>query len=170
MSSVAYKSFNAMLSEFISNLSDVFDDVPELQTANTTLSGLLEMNDEVEMPLETFHGVFGEKSDLIMNKDPELFKQVNLPMVENFDLNKAYCESDEDTQGSIWEYLSQLTMLATTVKTLTPDMFSTINSITEDFMKQVHDGSISEEDASNPLKIMQQLQNNPDLMKKLGEQ
>jgi len=170
MSSVAYKSFNAMLSEFISNLSDVFDDVPELQTANTTLSGLLEMNDEVPMPLETFHDVFGKKSDLIMNKDPDLFKQVNLPMVENFDLAKAYGESDEDTQGSIWEYLSQLTMLATTVKTLTPDMFSTINSITEDYMKKVHDGSISEEDASNPLKIMQQLQNNPELMKKLGEQ
>ena len=170
MASIAYKSFNTMLSEFISNLADVFDDLPELQTANTTLNGLLEMNDEITMPLETFHNVFSEKSDLIMNKDPELFKQVSLPMAENFDLAKAYGESDEETQGSIWEYLSQLTMLATTVKTLTPDMFSTINSITEDFMKQVHDGSISEEDASNPLKIMQQLQNNPELMKKLGEQ
>ena len=170
MSSVAYKSFNAMLSEFISNLSDVFDDVPELQTANTTLNGLLEMNDEVEMPLETFHSVFGEKSDLIMNKDPELFNQVSLPMVENFDFSKAYGESDEETQGSIWEYLSQLTLIATTVKTLTPEMFSTINSITEDFMKQIHDGSLSEEDASNPAKIIQQLKNNPDLMKKLGEQ
>jgi len=170
MASVAYKSFNTMLSEFISNLADVFDDLPELQTANTTLNGLLEMNDEVEMPLETFHSVFGEKSDLIMNKDPELFNQVSLPMVENFDLSKAYGESDEETQGSIWEYLSQLTLIATTVKTLTPEMFSTINSITEDFMKQIHDGSLSEEDASNPAKIIQQLKNNPDLMKKLGEQ
>ena len=169
MSSVAYKSFNAMLSEFISNLSDVFDDVPELQTANTTLNGLLEMNDEVTMPLETFHDIFSDKSDLIMNKDPNLFEQVSLPMVENFDMAKAYCESDEETQSSIWEYLSQLTMLATTVKTLTPEMFSTINSITEDFMMQVHEGCISEKDASNPLKIMEHLQKNPDLMKKLGE-
>jgi len=168
MASVAFKSFNAMLSEFIGSLSEVFDDIPELQTANTTLSGLLEMNDEIEMPLETFHGMFGEHSDLIMNKDVSLFKHVSLPMVEGFDMEKAYAESDEETRDCIWEYLKQLTLLATTVKTLTPDMFQKIGNVTDSFMKQVHDGSISEEDAKNPLFIMKALQDNPDLMKALG--
>jgi len=168
MSSIAYKSFNAMLSEFIENLSDVFDDVSELQTANKALTGMLEINDEVEIPLETFHEMFGEHSDLIMNKDVSLFENVSLPMVDGFDMKKAYAESDEDTRGSIWEYLKQLSILATTIKTLTPEMFSNISSVTESFMSKVQSGEISEEQAKNPLFIMQAIQDNPDLMKAIG--
>ena len=163
-SSVAYTSFNQMLVEFISNLSEVFDDVAELQTANTALSGMVEVNNEITQPLDMFHETFGESSDLIMNQDPSLFETVTLPMVDGFDMKKAYDESDDDTRESIWEYLKQLSLLATTVKTLTPDMFSKITSVTDGFLEKVKSGEISEEDSRNPLFIMQAIQNNPELM------
>lgn len=169
MAGVTYKTFNTLLSEFVSNLSETFDDVQELQTACLTLDGMVQLNADIPVPLDTFHEMFSGHSDLIMNKDDSLFKHVSLPFVKEFDMKSAYAESDEETREAIWGYLQQLLFMSTSVKTMTPEMFSTIEKVTEAYMQKVRDGTISEEQANNPLFIMQEIQQNADIMKAIGE-
>lgn len=169
MAGISHKSFNHMLSEFVSNLSETFDDVKELQTAKTALTSMLEVNDEVEIPLITFHEIFSPHSDLIMKKDPSILEHVGIPLADGFDMKVAYDESDDETKEAIWGYIQQLLFISTTVKTMTPEMFETIGSVTEAYMQKVRDGTISTEDATNPFMIAQEIKNNPDIMKHLEE-
>ena len=101
MAGISHKSFNHMLSEFVGNLSETFDDIEELQTAKTALSSMLEVNDEVEIPLNTFHELFSPHSDLIMKKDPSILQHVQIPLADGFDMKAAYNESDEETRDAI---------------------------------------------------------------------
>jgi len=169
MSNIAYTSFNTMLVEFVSNLADVFDDNEGLKTASNTLSGFLELDPNTSVPLEKFHETFAEHAPLVMAKDRSLFKKVNLPFLDDFDVDQAFEDSDEDTHEAIWGYMNQLTMLALTSKNMTPDMMTSVQSITDSYMQKVRSGEISEEDATNPLTIMAALQDNAELKKIMEE-
>lgn len=169
MSNIAYTSFNTMLQEFVSNLADVFDDNAGLKAASNTLSGFLELDPNTSVPLEKFHDTFAEHAPLVMAKDKSLFKKVSLPFIDDFDVIQAFEESDDETAESIWAYMNQLTMLALTSKNMTPDMMSSVQSITDSYMKKVRSGEISEEDAANPMRIMMELQDNPELKKIMDE-
>ena len=169
MAGISHKSFNHMLSEFVGNLSETFDDIEELQTAKTALSSMLEVNDEVEIPLNTFHELFSPHSDLIMKKDPSILQHVQIPLADGFDMKAAYNESDEETRDAIWGYIQQLLFISTTVKTMTPEMFDTIGSVTEAYMEKVRSGEISQENASNPFMIAQEIKNNPSIMRHLED-
>jgi len=60
-------------------------------------------------------------------------------------------------------------MLALTSKNMTPDMMTSVQSITDSYMQKVRSGEISEEDATNPLTIMAALQDNAELKKIMEE-
>jgi len=165
MAQMAFSSFNTMLSEFVESLADTFDDNESLGVARDTLSGFLAMDPNTSIPLEQFYTVFAGHEQEVFGKDRSLFKKINLPFMDDFDIDQAFNESDEDTHEAIWDYLSQLTTLAMTSKTMTPDMMKSVESITQDYLKKVQSGEISQEDAQNPLKIMMELQKNDELMK-----
>lgn len=165
MSDITYQSFNNLLGEFVSELSQTFDEYPELTKANDTLAGLMALDDTTSLPLETFFNTFSEHANLIMNKDPELFKKCSIPYTDAFDLSKEFSGCDSDTKGAIWNYLQQLFVTATTVQNMPGEMLSSIESVANACLAKVKSGEVTEEEAQNPMFIMQQLQDNPELVK-----
>jgi len=165
MSDLTYQSFNNLLGEFVSELSQTFDEYPELTKANDSLSGLMALDDTTPLPLETFFKTFSEHADLIMSKDPEVFTKCSIPYTDSFDLSKEFSGCDGDTKVAIWNYLQQLFVTATTVKSMPGDMLSSIESVANACLAKVKSGEVTEEEAQNPMFIMQQLQENPDLLK-----
>lgn len=167
MSEITFQSFNHLLLEFVSELSQTFDEYPDLAKANDTLTALLGLDDTISLPMETFYKAFSEHADDIMNKDPVLFEKCDIPYTDNFDLKKEYRESDSDTQAAIWNYLQQLFVTATTVQNMPGDMLSNIESVANSCLAKVKSGEVTEQEAQNPFFIMQQLQQNPELMKSM---
>lgn len=170
MSSITYKSFNNLLVEFINELRQTYDEYPELSNAHETLRGLLDIDDTITTPMDTFYETFSEYSNHIMNKDDVLFAKCSIPFTQSFDLNKVYGESDEDTRSAIWNYLQQLFVTATTVQNMPTDMFRNIEAVANACMEKVRSGEVTEEEAQNPLFILQQLQQNPLLMDAMQHQ
>lgn len=169
MSAITYQSFNSLLCEFVSELSQTFDEYPELAKSHETLTSLMALDDTISLPMETFHKTFEEYSSLIMTKDATLFEKCTIPYTDSFDLKKEYKESDTDTQDAIWNYLQQLFVTAATVQNMPASMMTNIESVAQACLQKVQSGEVTEEQAQNPLFIMQQLQQNPDLMKAMQQ-
>lgn len=170
MSAITYQSFNSLLCEFVSELSQTFDEYPELAKSHEALVSLLALDDTVSLPMTTFYQTFEAYSSLIMTKDPALFEKCAIPYTDSFDLKKEYSESDTDTQDAIWNYVQQLFVTATTVQNMPASMMTNIESVAQACLEKVKSGEVTEEEAQNPLFIMQQLQQNPDLMKAMEVQ
>lgn len=169
MSAITYQSFNTLLAEFVSELSQTFDEYPKLSEANDALTSLFALDDANTLPMETFHKAFCDFSDLIMSKDPVLFDKCEIPYTESFDLGKAYKESDKDTQEAIWNYIQQLFATATTVNNMSASMLGSIESIANSCIEKIRSGEVTEEQAQNPLFILQELQNNPDILEAMKQ-
>lgn len=168
MSEITYQSFNNLLCEFVSELSQSFDEYPDLSKAHDALTALMAIDNTISHPMETFYQTFSGHSTLIMNKDPALFDKCKIPYTESFDLSKEYKESDGDTQDAIWNYLIQLFVTATTVQEMPSEMLDSIENVANLCMEKVKSGEVTEEDARNPLFIAQQLQQNPALFEAMG--
>lgn len=168
MSEITYQSFNNLLGEFISELSQTFNEYPDLAKANDALTALLALDNTITLPMETFYKTFAEYSTLIMKKDPTLFEKCEIPYTDSFDLSKEYGESDAETQEAIWDYLVQLFVTATTVQEMPSEMLDGIEGVANMCLEKVKSGEVTEEEAKNPLFIMQQLQQNPALLESLG--
>lgn len=170
MSEITYQSFNRLLCEFVSELSQTFDEYPDLAKSSEALASLMALDDTISLPMKTFYETFEEHSTLIMTQDPTLFEKGKIPYTDSFDLNKEYREADGDTQAAIWNYLQQLFVTATTVQNLPAAMLNSIETVANACMAKVQSGEVTEEQAQNPLFIMQELQANPELLKAMETQ
>jgi len=165
----SYKTFNTTLLEFVNELTETFPEYAEISTARDALTALLGVNDENEIPMDKFHEAFGEHFDLVLSKNRQLFDKVQLPMVEEFNMGEAYDLSDEDTQEALWAYITQLTTISVMSKSMTPDLIASIGSVAESCVAKIRDGSMTEEESRNPVSIMAQIAQNPDLMKAIND-
>jgi len=165
----SYKTFNATLLEFITELSETFPEYSEISTAKDALNALLGVNDENEMPMDKFHEAFGEHFDLVLSKNRQLFDRVQLPMVEEFHMGEAYDESDDETRDAIWQYITSLTTISVMSKSMSPDLIASIGSVAESCVAKIRDGSMTEEESRNPMSIMAQIAQNPELMKAIND-
>lgn len=169
MSDITYQSFNNLLCDFVSELSQTFDEYPQLSKSNETLASLVALDDTSSLPMDTFYNSFSEYAEQIMVKDETLFQNCKIPYTESFDLHKAYHDSDSNTQEAIWNYLQQLFVTATTVKNMPGEMLSSIESVANACLSKVKSGEITAEQAQNPMFIMSQLQENPEIWKAMGQ-
>lgn len=164
MSDVTYQSFNNLLSEFVSELSQTFNEYPELLKSSEALSSLLALNDANTMPMKAFYETFQDYSTQVMTKDPSLFSTCKIPYAESFDLSREYNDSDTETQEAIWKYIQQLFITASTVQNMPDEMLASIESVANSCIEMIKSGEVTEEQAQNPLFIMQQLQQNKELV------
>ena len=161
-----YKAFNSMLSEFFGDLAETFDEYQSISDARTLLSGLLSVNEETDVPMKTFIGVFSPHKDLLMAKDKKLFDVCKIPMVSEseFDISKEWGSLDDDNQEAIWGYLHQLFLIGSTVMSLDSNLISKIEAVAQGCMSKVESGEMSEEDAKNPMVIVQEILKDEDLV------
>ena len=165
-----FKAFNSMLSEFFGELAETFDEYQSVSDANTLLNGLIAMDGETDVPMKKFIEVFKPHNDLLMAKDKKLFDVCKLPMVSDsgFDMSKEWSTLEEDNQEAIWGYLHQLYLIGSTILGLDSKMLSSIEGVAQGCMDKVARGEMTEEDAKNPMVIVQEIMNNKDLMSAFG--
>jgi len=165
----SYKTFNATLLEFVNELSETFPEYLEISTARDSLTTLLSIHDDNELPMDKFHEAFGEHFDLVLSKNRQLFDKVQLPMVEEFNMGEAYDLADEETQEALWQHITGLTTIAVMSKSMSPDLIASIGSVAESCVAKIRDGSMTEEEAKDPMSIMAQISKDPNLMKAIQD-
>jgi hypothetical protein len=165
-----FKAFNAMLSEFLGDLAETFDEYKAVSDANAMLAGLLAVNDSTDAPMKTFIGVFTPHKELLMAKDKRLFDVCKIPLVDQsgFDIAKEWSSLEGDNQEAIWGYLHQLFAIGSTIMGLSPELLSSIEGVAQGCMEKVSRGEMTEEDAKNPMVIVQEIMQNKELMAAFG--
>ena len=161
-----FKAFNSMLSEFFADLADTFDEYTQISDAKTMLDGLLLADEGNEMPMRKLVEVFSPHEKLIMDKDPEIFRVCQIPLITDagFNLSNEWSTLEEDNQEAIWNYVQQLFLTGKTVLSMPQEMLSSIEGLAQGCIDKVQSGEMSEEDAKNPMVILQEMMKNPDIM------
>ncbi len=166
-----YKAFNSMLAEFFCDLADTFEEYSVIQDAKVMIDGLIATDECTKIPMESFVDVFKPHADLIMSKDPKLFDVCEIPMIEGGEFNMAteWAALEEDNKDAIWNYIQQLFLTGTTILSMSGEMLSSIETLAGECMKKVENGQLTESEAQDPIVILQEIMQNPELMSALNK-
>jgi hypothetical protein len=129
MASTTVRSFNHILEEFVDELSETFNDYPQIMLFKAGLPGMLEKDPwyGVNTMMETL-APHGEK---IMNNDRTFFEE-DLHLGMGLKLNQLWQEDlDDDTRDAIANYVSTLFMLGMTLKSIDPNLMQQIEGIAQ---------------------------------------
>ena len=165
-----YSAFNQMMVSFFSDLAETFEEYSVISDAKTLLDGALSLNSDTDVPMKTFVEVFKPHEALIMAKDPSLFDVCEIPMISagGFDMASEWKTLEDDNKEAIWGYIQQLFLTGNTVLQLDPKMLGSIETFAATCLKSVEDGSMTAEDAQDPMKILQMMMANPEMMASFG--
>lgn len=160
-----------MLSEFFCDLADTFDEYSVIQDAKIMIDGLIATEECTKIPMESFIDVFKPHADLIMAKDSKLFDVCEIPMIEGgeFNMAKEWAALDDANRDAIWNYIQQLYLTGTTILSMSGEMLSSIESLAGQCMKKVENGELTESQAQDPIVILQEIMQNPELMSALNK-
>ena len=165
-----YKAFNSMLAEFFCDLADTFDEYTVISDAKVLLDGVIATDDCTPVPMEKFVDVFKPHAELIMAKDSSLFDVCEIPMITGggFDMAKEWKVLEDDNREAIWNYIQQLFLTGTTILSMSGEVLSSIESLAQGCMKKVESGELTESQAQDPMVILQEIMQNPELMTALN--
>jgi len=133
------QTFNAMLRQFLQELSDTFPEDASLALSLDGLESLVQAN--ARKPLQLFLEAMTPHATLVMNKDPALFSQ-GMVLPGSLDL-KTYWESpdlSESSKAFIWQYIQNLFLLGSMVSALPPEMMGAIESMAMDCASKIQSG------------------------------
>lgn len=116
-------AFNEMLVRFGDQLEFVYDKEPALPLYNMHLKGLVNDPKKQRQPLEMFQQHVSPHTQRIMAKDETLISEVP-DLLGGIDLHKLYHsqQTTEKTKAAIWTYLGNLTLMASIITALPPDV------------------------------------------------
>lgn len=144
-------TFNALALEFVKELSEVF---PE----NTVLAECVKNFDTIasedpKKPMDFLMKVAGDKTKAINSKDESLFDTITIPDME---IKEMWNSTSENTKEAIWQYLSTLHMLASTLGNTSGELMSGIEDMAMEFANKMATGNM---DVSTMLnEVMQRVQ------------
>lgn len=167
-------SFNALLSEFVTDLSMTFTEYPQLKMIQENLTNILSLDESNLIPAQLFQSVVTPHVEMISNRDTGLFDKIKFPesirQNENkVELRTLYESSDQDTQNAIWDYLQQLTTISKTVQGFPPETLTSIEKLVKTVLSKIESGEINAEHAQNPLYIVQEMAQDPVVMDTLRQ-
>lgn len=160
-----------MLSEFFCDLADTFDEYAVISDAKTLLDGVVAADDSTDVPMNKFVDVFKPHADLIMAKDAKLFDVCEIPMITGgggFDMAKEWKDLEAENREAIWNYIQQLFLTGTTILSMSGEVLSSIESLAQGCMKKVESGELTESQAQDPMVILQQIMQDPELINALN--
>lgn len=165
-----YKAFNSMLSEFFCDLADTFDEYAVISDAKVLLDGLIAADDSTDVPMNKFVEVFKPHASLIMAKDSKLFDVCEIPIIAggSFDMAKEWKDLEEENREAIWNYIQQLFLTGTTILSMSGEVLSSIETLAQGCMNKVQSGELTESQAQDPMVILQEIMQNPELMNALN--
>lgn len=113
------ESFNALMCEFMEDLSSTFDEYQCLEVAVDSLKKMLEENRCTPLPLCVFQSIIGGfDTRAVRDRDPVLVQTLHDVVTSvglNIDVKSAYESTDDATKDAIWEYVGGLHTAARTL-------------------------------------------------------
>ena len=144
-------TFNALALEFVKELSEVF---PE----NTVLTECVKNFDTIvsenpKKPMDFLMDVVGENAEAINSKDDAIFNTITIPGME---IKEMWNSTSDNTKEAIWQYLSTLYMLASTLGNTSGELMSGIEDMAMEFANKMATGNMDVPTMLN--EVMQRVQ------------
>lgn len=130
-------TFNALALEFVKELSEVF---PE----NSTLTECVKnfdtiVSEDPKKPMDFLVKTVGDKAAAINSKDEAVFDDVTIPGMA---IKEMWNSTSENTKEAIWQYLSTLHMLASTLGNTSGELMSGIENMAMEFANKMAQGNM----------------------------
>jgi hypothetical protein len=144
-------TFNSLALEFVKELSEVF---PE----NITLADCVKnfdtiVSEDPKKPMDFLVSIVGDKADAINSKDENVFDDVTIPGMA---IKEMWNSISENTKEAIWQYLSTLHMLASTLGNTSGELMSGIENMAMEFANKMAQGNMDVPTMLN--EVMQRVQ------------
>ena len=144
-------TFNALALEFVKELSEVF---PE----NTTLTDCVKnfdtiVSEDPKKPMDFLVSIVGDKAEAINSKDETVFDDIIIPGMV---IKEMWNATSENTKEAIWQYLSTLNMLASTLGNTSGELMSGIENMAMEFANKMATGNMDVPTMLN--EVMQRVQ------------
>jgi hypothetical protein len=144
------ETFNTLALEFVKELSEVF---PE----NTTLTDCVKNFDSIvgdpKKPMDFLVSIVGDKADMINSKDDAIFDDITIPGMA---VKEMWNSISENTKEAIWQYISTLHMLASTLGNTSGELMSGIENMAMEFANKMAQGNMDVPTMLN--EVMQRVQ------------
>ena len=144
-------TFNSLALEFVKELSEVF---PE----NITLADCVKnfdtiVSEDPKKPMDFLVSIVGDKADAINSKDETVFDDITIPGMV---IKEMWNSTSENTKEAIWQYLSTLHMLASTLGNTSGELMSGIENMAMEFANKMATGNMDVPTMLN--EVMQRVQ------------
>ena len=140
-----------MMREFIGELKATFPEQQELALFVLGYDHLIAMNPR--KPLTLFMDAMSPHAQLIMARDDALFSQ---PLDMGVDLHALWNTEDLSaaTRDAIWQYISTLFLLGTTITSLPTHLLENIESVAENCASKIQSGDMNMNDLMRSMSSM----------------
>jgi hypothetical protein len=136
----SHQAFNGMMEEFIEELITTFPEEKALKLYKTQFETLKKANPR--KIVDTFMTAISPYSEFITNRDESIFKNNNIEFMKKLNISKWWTtDLSENTKNAIWQYLSTLMMLGTTISQIPSDMLKQIETVAEQCASQMDSSS-----------------------------
>lgn len=136
------QAFNDMLKVFMDELAEVFPENNDIAMFASGLDDVISVN--AKMPMKIFMDAIGPHAKRVAARDDQLFDVLQFPGIDF----KALWASDisSGTKDAIWQYISTLLLLGTTVSAVPEDVLASIEQMAAECAQKIQDGDLSMED------------------------
>jgi hypothetical protein len=144
-------TFNALALEFVKELSEVFPENVVLTDCVKNFDTIV--GEDPKKPMDFLMKVAGDKTEAINSKDDAIFDTITIPGME---IKEMWKSTSDNTKEAIWQYLSTLQMLASTLGNTSGELMSGIEDMAMEFANKMATGNM---DVSTMLnEVMQRVQ------------
>lgn len=130
------QAFNAILEQFVDELSLVYPEEQSIQLFKAMLPEIVANNPQ--QPTDVFLQLYGDYGDALMSRDESVF--VKVPSLLGVPIGNLYAAATPNTKDAMWNYVQQLHMLALASSTIPPDIMSKITSLAENVAGSIESG------------------------------
>ena len=134
----SHQAFNSMMEEFINELIETFPEEKSLKLYKTQFETLKKANPR--KVVEGFMSAIAPYTEFIQKRDEMIFERTDIEFLNKLNISKWWTpELSDNTKNAIWQYLSTLMMLGTTIANVPSDMLKQIENVAEQCAAQIDD-------------------------------
>ena len=131
-------AFNDMMDQFLSELVLTFPEESNIKKQHTSFELLRKTNPR--KCVEAFMEGASQYAERIMQKDESLILNGELESLKEYSIQKHWSTCSDNTKTVIWQYVTTLYMLGTTITALPADTLSMIEDVAQKAAGQMQGG------------------------------
>lgn len=137
------EAFNTLMRNFVTELHETFPEFQELSLFVTGYDALTAA--APSKPLELFMESVAPHAQLLMARDTALFEQEEVTLGGAINLKEMWHSPDlsQSTRDAIWQYLTTLYVLGSTITSMPPEVLGTIETMAKDCASKVESGEMN---------------------------